>query len=119
LALLSLSEANFDEIVGFRNPKSIEFESLIDFQEQIQQGGIFITRRYLYFYETSVFISLVSILIWLLRIIDLPKVGTIAGSLVETIVLVILLTVGAVVIRRMRPSETIAKELFGIEDRNE
>ncbi len=116
LALKTLHKVNFHEILGVKNSELVEFEMLINYQREVQQGGIFISRRYLKFYEISVLISLLSILIFLMRIVEIPQIGSIAGPLIEVIVVTILFILGALIVRQKRPSEIIAKEIwfFGI-----
>lgn len=115
IALIALHQASFDKIIGFRNPKSTELDVFINHQEKIQQGGSYISTWNLRFYEASVLIALFAILIFLTQIVDLPDVGPIAGAIVENIVGAIFFIAGLGFLRRIRPSEVITKEIFGIE----
>lgn len=114
LALLGLHEAGFDEVIGIKNPKSIEYESLINYLEQIKKGGFFITKNYLKFYEVSLLVSLVLILFFLTQLIDVPNIGPLAGGLIEPIMVVIVFVLAALFVRQKRPSQIITKEFFGI-----
>lgn len=115
IALTALHQASFDKIIGFRNPKSIEFETLMNHQNRVQKDGVYITVGYIRFYEASVFIALIAILILLVKVVSVPDIGSVAGAVVEIIVAAVLFILGGVLVRRIRPSEIITKEIFGIE----